>query len=816
MRESPPRLRDLDTLTPERWQQIETLFHAVLERPASGRAEFLRKSCAGDDPLLAELQNLLFAFENEKQFKPPVGESASTGRLGEIVGGYKLDAELGHGGMGTVYLARRVDGEFEQHVALKVVSAHLRTSFFTERFRAERQILANLNHPNITRLLDGGVSGAGDPYLVMEYVDGEPVSRYCDQHRLDVPRRIRLFLEVCSAVEYAHRNLVVHRDLKPANLLMTKDGAPKLLDFGTAKLLLTTAADQTTTRFNALTPRYASPEQLRGEPVSTSMDIYSLGVILHELVVGAWPFGDPESLISGLERAVREIDPAPPKSLLTDEAARLRSTSKVKLGRQLEGDLRNILAKAIQPDPRQRYVSVEQFAGDLERYLAGEPVLAHGRGVTYRVRKFAKRNWIAVSFAAVFILGLSTATAIATHQARVARSQAAKAETITGFLEDVIYAGDPENVKDRTVLQAMEIARGRLNEVRNDPEIELRIRVARGEVYLGNSLLPQAQQELQRAEVLARRTGDHEMLAATMLLLANVDGARVRPAYMEALALAQKKDGELSPKLRVWILSEVGQYLGFQGNHSPEVEQMLRQAVQLCRTNPMPRETFVTALARLGQYLCYERRWNEAEPLLNEALAASPTPAFSVHLVLDQLGVIRISRGDLEGGERFFRQRRELLMNLAGPGNGKTMDARARWAGLEARLGKIQEAIQEMTDNMVYIRRVYASRPLALWFPTSTFAYILNMADQPARALALATESQACLGPTNRVDPRLAQIEGEIGIALAKLRRYREALPYLEDSERIYKADKGYVSTAYRPLRLHQYLEGARAALLRL
>lgn len=804
------------SLTPERWQQIEAIFHASLETPEPDREPFLLQSCGGDDGLLAEIRNLLFAFNDEKRFTMPAApvEVEVKGRLGETVGGYILDAELGQGGMGTVYLAHRADGEYEQHVALKAVSAHLRTKIFTERFRIERQILANLNHPNITRLLDGGVSASGDPYLVMEYVDGQPITEYCDERLLPVPDRIRLFLDACAAVEYAHRKLVVHRDLKPGNLLVTRDGVAKLLDFGTAKLLLT-AADSTTTRFGAMTPRYACPEQLRGEPVSTSMDVYSLGVMLYELLAGAWPFGNPDSLISGLERAMREIDPAPPKSLLTDETARLRSTSRAKLSRVLEGDLRHILAKAIQPDPRQRYVSVEQLSGDLQRYLAGEPVLAHGPAVAYRVRKFVSRNWVPVGFAALFILGLSAATAFAIRQARAARAQAVKAEAVTRFLEDVIYAGDPEDVKDRTVLQAMEIVRSRLNEVHNDPAVELRIRAALGYVYVGNSLLPQAEKELRRAEALARQTGNIEMLASTLLSLANVqyDDSKVRPIYMQVLSIEEKRGSELSPKLRVEILSEIGQYLGIEGDHSPRVEQMLRQAVQIGRANSVPRPAFVTALSRLGQYLRYEGRWNEAEPLLQEALAASPTPTFSANLALEQLGAIQIGRGDLETGERFFRQRRELLMSLAGPGNGTTMDARSRWAKLQAQRGKLQEAVHEMADNMGYSRKAYAAGSLGLWFGTATYAYILNAADRPAEALSLARESQACLGPTNRTDPRLGQIEVEIGVSLAKLHRYSEALPYLEDADRIARADKGFVATSSGAVRTRQYLETVRAAL---
>ncbi len=802
-------------LTPERWRRMEFIFQAANGMAEPERSVFVRDSSQGDRDLAEEVQALLWATEEQEKYVFPPAIEQAEHQPGSY-GVYQVDRELGHGGMGSVYLAHRADGEFEQRVALKLVSPHLRSEFFTERFRMERQILAGLDHPNVTRLLDGGVGSDGSPYLVMEYVDGQAINRYCDERSLSVPERVRLFLQVCAAVEYAHRNLIVHRDLKPGNIFVTTTGVPKLLDFGTAKLLATAANDSTSTRFGVMTPRYASPEQLRGEPVTTLTDVYSLGVVLYELLTGAWPFGDPDSLVAGLERAVREVEPARPGSVVSEEAAKTRSASRAKLARMLDGDLRNIVVKAMQADPRRRYGSVEQLSADLERHLDGEPVVARGRSITYRTAKFVGRNWLAVSLAGIFILGLSVATGIAIRQARVARAEVAKAETVTRFLEDVIYAGDPDDVKDRTVLQAMEIARGRLSDLKDQPEAELRIRAALGYVYMQTSLYPQAKKELLRAEVLARETGNTEMLASTLRSIANVDDVRSRAAYMEALEIAKNKGNQLSPNLRMGIFSEVGQLLGFEG-HSPEVEQTLRQAVQIARSNSVRKSDFAIALSRLGQYVRYENRLDEAEALQNEALGLlSSHPSVSSDLAFEELAAIRIKRGDLVGGERFSRQRRDLLMRLDGPENGTTQDSRSRWASLQARLGHIPEALQEMRENIVYSRKAFPAGSFGLWHPLATLAYILNMAGQPAEALSAAKESLACFGRESKISPsdlRSAMIEAEAGVSLAKLHRYSEAVPYLEDSYRAYSASPGFGPNYYSTLRIQEYLDNARAAL---
>jgi tetratricopeptide (TPR) repeat protein len=351
--------------------------------------------------------------------------------------------------------------------------------------------------------------------------------------------------------------------------------------------------------------------------------------------------------------------------------------------------------------------------------------------------------------------------------------------------------------------------------VKDQPEAELRIRAALGYVYMQTSLLPQAQKELRRAETLARQTRNNEMLASTLISLGNVlyDESQCRPVFMEALGIAKNKGNELSPNLRMGIFSEVGQRLGFEG-HSPEVEQDLRNAVQIGRTNSVQRSDFAIALSRLGQYLRFEDRLNEAESLQNEALGLlSSRPVVSSDLALEELGAIRIKRGDLEGGERYYRERRDLLMRLAGPENGTTMDARSRWAGLQARRGHIAEALQEMRENMVHCRKAFAAGSFGLWHPLATLAYILNMADQPVEAWPVAKESLACFGRSTGSDLRFAMIEAEAGVSLAKLHRYGEAVPYLEDCYRIYSGYPGFGPKYYNAVRAREYLDSARAGL---
>src|SRR6202171_417851 len=388
--------------------QIEALFHEALSLPPGvDSIPWVQEHCAGDSGMLGEVLSLLEAHQ-EMQRESAIAREPAPSLPTAQFGVWRAVELLARGGMSVVYRAERADGPFEQTVALKVMAAFLAGPEFLRRFDTERQLLAALNHNHIARLLDGGVSSAGDPFLVTEYVPAQTSDPYCDQGKLDVESRLRIFLQVCDAVDYAHRNLIVHRDLKPGNILVNKEGSVKLLDFGTASLMAA-QDDVTVTRARMLTPRYASPEQLRGERVNIATDVFSLGVVLYELLTGAWPFGDPDSLLTGLNRAVEDVRAKPPSTVITEETAERRSVSRQYLGRVLKGDISPIALKALEAEPRRRYESVRQFATDIESFLEGRPVLARPQTTLYRAGKFLRRRWLPVTVAAVFVLGLSIA-----------------------------------------------------------------------------------------------------------------------------------------------------------------------------------------------------------------------------------------------------------------------------------------------------------------------------------------------------------------------------------------------------------------------
>jgi serine/threonine protein kinase len=463
------------------WNQVEALFHGGLEIPAEERRAWL-DSREAPAAVLREVEALFDGFDiQESRNRTESGPRSTV--YDEVLpparfGPYRLIRRIGQGGMGSVYLAHRDDGQFDQTVAVKTIASHLLGPEFLRRFHTERQLLASLDHPHIARLLDGGESSAGEPFLVMEYVDGLPLDRYCDDRRLNLSARLEIFLRVCGAVEYAHRNLIVHRDLKPANILVNGEGSAKLLDFGTAALLAG-AISVTETRQRMLTPRYASPEQLRGERVNTSADVYSLGIVLYELLTGAWPFGDPESLVAELSRATGGAAAIPPSTIVTEDSAELRNVSREQLSRALKGDLSAIVLKAIESDPAHRYESVQMLGADVERYLEGRPVLAHPQTALYRAGKFLRKRWLAATATAVFIIGLSAAALIASYQANLARERYSDLRSLTTSLlfelkdaiTDVPGATKAQQILVNRVVRNLD----KMSQSSNDPNLQLEL-----------------------------------------------------------------------------------------------------------------------------------------------------------------------------------------------------------------------------------------------------------------------------------------------------------------------------------------------------
>jgi serine/threonine protein kinase/tetratricopeptide (TPR) repeat protein len=441
-------------MTPENWQRLKAVLDGALEREEGTREAYLREACGGDAQLLRQAESLIASQEDSwtalDRPAPPLVEEERESRVGQRIGAYEIVSEIGHGGMGTVYLGQRADEEFRKSVAIKLVRRGMDTDFVLRRFRNERQILAGLEHPHIARLFDGGATEDGQPYFVMEYVEGQTLPEFCDSRRLLIAERLKLFLDVCSAVQYAHQNLIVHRDLKPANLLVTADGSVKLLDFGIAKLLnpefSSQTPDQTASALRLMTPDYASPEQVRGEPITTSSDVYSLGVVLYELLTGHRPYrvktGEPEEIA----RVVCQQEPEKPSTAVTGlekvtgpgsegnvaetswAVSATREGEPGRLRRRLRGDLDNIVLMALRKEPQRRYGSVEQLAEDIRRHLDGRPVVARKDTPGYRAAKFIRRHRASVAAAGLIALSLVSGIVATARQARIAEANRARAE----------------------------------------------------------------------------------------------------------------------------------------------------------------------------------------------------------------------------------------------------------------------------------------------------------------------------------------------------------------------------------------------------
>lgn len=416
----------------ERFLRVEAVFHEALELEGDAREKLIQSRCRRDSALIAEVHLLLDACDTEARLTESVRLKQENGlperSCRKRAGPYELDCLIGRGGMAAVYLAHRVDGQFEQQVAIKLIDLPLATEVFRERFRLERQILAELQHPYIARLLDGGVTPEGDLFLAMEYVHGIPIHRFCEKSALSIPQRITLFLQVCEAVQFAHQHLIVHRDLKPDNILVAEDGTPRLLDFGTAKLLSPSfarpASELTRVGYRSFTPQYASPEQVLGNPITTASDTYSLGVLLYVLLTGTLPYELKEFTTAEMLRIICEEPPRRPAHAANSH-------------KRLDSDLEAILMKALRREVRERYLTADQLARDLRAYLSGQPVAARQGTIRYRAGKFVRRHWFGHVAAAMLALTLAVGVMGVVWQARVANQERRKAEARSADLRQL-------------------------------------------------------------------------------------------------------------------------------------------------------------------------------------------------------------------------------------------------------------------------------------------------------------------------------------------------------------------------------------------
>jgi serine/threonine-protein kinase len=703
-------------MTPEKYRQVKEIYQGAIEVTPDERESFLVAACKGDENLQREVASLLaFREVSEKFIETPA--FAAGARLlvkeqresleGQTIGQYSILSEIGQGGMGVVYRAARSDDQFQKEVAIKIVRLGLDTEDMRRRFRHERQILAAIDHPNIAKLLDGGTTGDGRPYLVMDYVDGVPLTTYSDQKRLSTTARLKLFLSVCSAVSYAHQNLVIHRDIKAANVLVTADGVPKLLDFGIAKLLNADAvSDQahTVTQLGVMTPEYASPEQVRGEQVTTATDVYSLGVLLYELLTGHRPYRIKSRRSDEIMRVICEQQPTRPSAAVStvevvsheeDQTKRTitpevvsaaRDQSPERLRRSLSGDLDNIVLMALRKEPQRRYSSVAQFADDITRHMQGLPVVARTDTVWYRTSKFVTRHKLGVAAAVIVLVGLLTGVAAVAWQARVARRERdkatleqAKAQRINKFMQETLGAPNPnQEGRDVKVIDVLEKAARRAEtELANQPEVLAEVRRTIGYTYYNLELYDKGEPLLRSALKTFKETlgENHEATASCMKELGEL--LAYQEKYDEAIPLLHKSMETFSrPPAQdasnfVNAKYALAQAFYFKGDLKT-AESLYREVLDYALKNLTEDDPLVADASHELGNLVRDRDYEDAIALYRRSIKiVRPFPEKRMNLAtgLSNLGLALINAGRFDEAEPVLRESYSMRREIFGENN---------------------------------------------------------------------------------------------------------------------------------------------------
>ncbi len=791
----------------DRWHEVDALFDHVLDIQDDERASFLDAACQGDHELRETVQKLLAAHVDSSDFleEPPSVppevlstakervESESRDRTGELIGPYRVLEEIGRGGMASVYLAERADGQFERHVALKILRRGIDTDDVVARFRAERQILSNLDDPRIARMYGGGSTEDGLPWLAMEHVDGLRITDHCDSRHCTTEERVQLFLDVARAVHYAHGRLVVHRDIKPSNVLVRTDGQIKLLDFGIAKILDPAEAEGTPitrTDVRPLTPRYASPELVAGAPVLTASDVYQLGLLLYELLTGTLPYeiegSTPGALALSLERAdvSRPSDSARRTRL---EEAALRAATPERLSRELKGDIDAILLKALERDPDRRYSSAIELVEDLRRYIEGRPVSARRAGTAYKVRKFFRRQPWALPVIGVFLaIGGSYVALQMLHKRQLtaernaARAEATKASAVTDVLVDLFrtvdpwHRGAPEAGADVTVREALALGADRVRaELAGQPALQADLFDAIADVYLSIGLPELAMPLVGEARDRARET--HGVTSAQAAFLdrqmgrvLSARGQRDSAALLLERSLAMSR--ALAPEgdtATAGTLLELARLEQDRGNFE-ECERLLLESAGLFSSHAdVPPERLASVHSALGAIYPHLDRLDDARLEAEKAVAllraeyGDDNPRTAVAQV-DLADALDLSGRDEEAVD-VYRSAIAVLERTLGEGHPETNAAINNLAVTLGDLDRLEEAELEH-------RRIVAIR----------------------------------IDLTGEWDPDVAGSLQNLGVTLGQQGKYDEAEETLLRAWRIYRAvlEPGHYLSAYPLLTL--------------
>ena len=822
----------------DRRRRIEALFEEVLDHPPAEWERLVERLSGGDEALGEEVQKLLSAhlraeglLEKTFNMRGGLSEEAKERKEEERVGNYRILREIGRGGMGRVYLAERADGQFRQRVALKIISDG--DPDLQARVVAERQILAGLEHPNIGRLLDGGGTEDGRPYLVLEYVDGLPIDLYCDRMRLSIRERLKLFLTVLKAVEHAHHNLVVHRDLKPSNILVTPSGEVKLLDFGIAKLLNPTVAGGTVPltrgQDRALTPEYASPEQVRGEAITTSADIYSLGVVLYQILSGHRPYLLPDGALPEMVRVVCEEDPALPSQRVTApnapaqqdgevpkpapvEIAKARQTTTGRLHRQLEGDLDAIVMKALRKEPLRRYGSVELLSQDVQHFLDGLAVEARKGSRWYRLRKWAHRHRGEAVAAGLVVTSLVGGAGVVSWQAGVAsreRDRATSAlresEEVTEFLLGLFEASDPWEVPGGDVTALDLLGRGvtRANNLGEEPLVQARMLEVMAQAHRNLGRFEDAERlEARVVDLLAAERGSEDPAVAQAMVRwgmalsrsGRYDSARV--VLSRAHEIQERVLGGESLELSATLEAQarVDIYLGDLETAEARARESLAMREEALGPNAGPTLDMFGVLASI---LRYQGRLDEAEEGFREVLARrrrldSPDPVALSSDLLQVAGMILGQGGDLEEAGELGRE----ALALQEPGQGRpTLNrvwALTTLAELAQREGRLPEAERLLREGVSERRRTFGDlHPLVAESMGTLGSYFSSVGRLEEAEASLREAVEIDLQTVGPEHTRYAGTLSGLAEVLAKRGKLEEADSLAQDALRIRREAQG-------------------------
>jgi serine/threonine protein kinase/Tfp pilus assembly protein PilF len=681
--------------------------------------------------------------------------------MGDRIGPYRVLRTLGSGGMGEVYLAERADAQFEQQVAIKVVHGGALAVAMHSRLKLERQILAQLDHPNIAHLLDGGALPDGSAYIVMEYIDGVAIDAFCDTNRLDVAGRLKLFQTVCAAVHYAHQNLIVHRDLKPSNILVTATGVPKLLDFGIAKLLDDRQAARhtlalTQADIRIMTPDHASPEQVRGQAITTSSDVYVLGVLLYKLLCGTSPFFISSMRLSEIERAICETDPVVPSQAVSSEEppdsmpiAAARGTSAKRLRRALSGDLDNIVLMAMRKEPERRYGSAQQLAGDIQRYLDGMPVIARGDTLSYRTTKFVRRHWLPVATgisAAFLILAFAMTTYFqsqrisaerdrAAQQRERAEHERARAEEVSTFLVNLFKLSDPEENRGNqvTARELLDSGSKRLQAgLQDQPATKAALLSTVGAVYDSLGQYQDALPLLEEALQLQSQQHDDSRIETLLELgrarIGAAELTRAEAPLQEALRLAQSDAGSTSIETgrALWTLGVLRHQQGKFG----DAKNLYVRSLALLETANAPQTDVSGVLGELAKVYSREQQWQLAKQAYERALEIDrrilgddhPRVAFR----LQNLAIVAQNMGDLKQAEVLYRDALQREEHSYGERLPETAITKGNYGLLLQREGRLVEAEPLLRDAVSIRLALYGPSHYLVGYAGVSLAMLLH------------------------------------------------------------------------------------------